>query len=124
MISVDLGAIWARITPGGAGFRMETPSGVAAVKGTEFYGVVGSNGLTTIIGIRGLVELLNDFGSVMVGAGQTGTAKKDHLPELFPTQQLNDWANEAGGLKELEIEFINEQAESKTLKIQYREQVR
>ncbi|MBN1540936.1 FecR domain-containing protein [candidate division KSB1 bacterium] len=120
-IAVDLGAIWARITPGGAGFRMETPSGVAAVKGTEFYGIVGPDGVTIIIGIRGLIELFNETGSVLVGAGQTGTATKDQIPELQMTQQLDNWAEEDNLVRELEIEFQNEKSETKTLKIRYRE---
>ncbi|HNR68637.1 MAG TPA: FecR family protein [bacterium] len=119
-IAVDLGAIWARITPGGAGFRMETPSGVAAVKGTEFYGIVGQDGLTTIIGIRGLIELFNDMGSILVGAGQKGSAKKDQLPTLEPGEDYDDWANDTEQIDELEIEFQNEQAETKILKIKYR----
>ena len=104
-LSMSIGAIWAQINPGGAGFRMETPSGVAAVKGTEFYTIIDQFGLMTIICVDGLVELFNELGSVLVGKNWTGTLNKNEAPNLFETQNLDDWAHLDDGQQKLEIEF-------------------
>ena len=118
-IKLDLGSIWSRITSGGAAYRLETPSGVAAVKGTIFYTMVDQNGLTTVIGIEGIVELFNNLGSVEVGQGTTGLLSKSETPTLTPTTTYEDWATEDGETMLLEIELENDKNESKTLKIRF-----
>ncbi|NOZ57549.1 MAG: hypothetical protein GXO73_12265, partial [Calditrichaeota bacterium] len=75
-IFMEVGQLWAKVTKGQTDFRVETPSGVAAVKGTEFYGMVDRDGTFTVIGIQGLVELFNRYGSVMVGPGKTGRVRR------------------------------------------------
>jgi hypothetical protein len=120
-LAMDVGQMWAKVNPKGAGFRLETPSGVAAVKGTEFYGVVDSFGNTTIIGIDGLVELLNEFGSVLVGKGQTGQITKGEKPDVGGSGQFDDWSDmdQKEGL--IEIEFENADGMKKQLEIEYRQ---
>jgi hypothetical protein len=118
-IAMTLGSLWAKIVPGGGGFQMETPSGIAAVKGTEFYAMVDSEGNTSIIGINGLVELFNELGSVMVSMGKTGTLGKNTQPKLETTQTFDDWADPESDYSELELEFENKESEKKSLKIRY-----
>ncbi len=120
-LMLALGSLWSKIKPGGAGFKVETPSGVAAVKGTEFYTIVDDEGTTRIIGITGIVELLNDLGSVLVKAGQTGILPPDESPDVTETDSFEDWANkDQKENRQLEIEFKDESSDKKTLKIEYR----
>ncbi len=74
-LQVDFGELWARIQkqPEGAGYRIETPTAVAAVKGTEFFVRVDETG-TTIITTDGVIEFFNDVGTVEIPAGFTGSA--------------------------------------------------
>lgn len=121
-IFMSLGQMWARVTGGQTDFRVETPSGVAAVKGTEFYGSVEQDGTFTVIGISGLIELFNQFGSVLVHQGETGTVRQGQAPTVQPTQEYEDWAAEEGDQeKEIEIEFEDASGRKKTLRIRYRE---
>jgi hypothetical protein len=73
-LQVDFGELWARIQkqPEGAGYRIETPTAVAAVKGTEFFVRVDETG-TTIITTEGVIEFFNDVGTVEIPAGFTGS---------------------------------------------------
>lgn len=119
-LAMEFGEIWTRVTPGGAGFRLETPSGVAAVKGTEFYALTDRSGHTTIIGIEGFVEFFNELGSVLIGKGQTGSAAKGDKPSLSPTQSFEDWAKQ-DVVDELDIEFQNSEGAKKHLKIKYKQ---
>jgi len=119
-LMMDVGQMWARVTPGGAGFRLETPSGVAAVKGTEFYGITDAAGVTMILGIEGFVEFFNDLGTVLVGKGQTGQAAKGDKPSLSPTQPFDDWAK-TETIEELDMEFKNPEGVNKHLKIRYKQ---
>lgn len=119
-IFMNLGQLWARINPKGGGFQVETPSGVAAVKGTEFYLFRDETGQMTVIGIRGLVELFNDLGKVMVGKGQTGTLKKGVKPTLKKTVKVDDWAKEGSDENEMQIEFEDKDGVKKNLKIRYK----
>jgi len=69
-IELEFGEVWARVTRGqGANFRVQTPSGVAAVKGTEFIVRVGLDGVTTVMTLDGIVEFFNDAGRVDVTRG-------------------------------------------------------
>jgi hypothetical protein len=71
-VALDAGTLWAKVTRGPArSFQVQTPAGVAAVKGTEFIVSVGPNGETTVITLEGTVEFFNQGGSADVGAGKT-----------------------------------------------------
>jgi hypothetical protein len=120
-LSLNVGQMWAKVNPSGAGFRIETPSGVAAVKGTEFYTLVDELGNTMVIGIKGLLELFNQLGSIMVGEGQTGRMSKTNAPTVETTESYDDWAQIGGDEKSLSIEFDSEDGTTKKdLKIRYR----
>ena len=54
---------------------VETPSALAAIRGTDWEMVVDEDGTSTLTVLSGEVLLSNDQGSVSVGAGEQGQAK-------------------------------------------------
>jgi hypothetical protein len=116
---VSVGELWSKVTPHGAGYRVETPSGVAAVKGTEFYTVVDNLGQTFIFGVEGLVQLLNELGEALVGKGQMGFSKKGEKPSSSSGGNIPDWAL-ADEEQDLNIEFQNSDGQKKNLKIRFK----
>ena len=120
-ISCTFGNFWIKVTKQNAKMVVETPSGMAAVKGTEFYCIVDAEGNTQIIVIEGVVQLLNKLGEILVRAGQTGKLTKNGAPVVFntdPNSFLN-WANDDQGSKELQFEFQDSNGNRKNLKIIY-----
>jgi len=122
-LTVDAGELWAKISKGGGGYRLETPSGVAAVKGTEFYLLVAEDGSATAVVLEGIVELMNSLGTALVGSGQTGTMRRGEPPGTLPSQEVPDWGGEAVGVIEqegmLRIEFQDESGAKRYLVIKY-----
>jgi hypothetical protein len=121
-ILLNLGEIWARVAQGQADFRVETPSGVAAVKGTEFYATMDAEGTFTVIAVSGLLELSNQFGSAFLRAGETGQMRKGEPPSVTPTTGYEDWAREQPGEEEIEIEFEDSSGGKKILRIRLQPQ--
>jgi len=120
-IVMELGELWAKVTKGSAPFRVETPSGVAAVKGTIFYTALTADGKMFIICLDGVVELINSLGSVLVNAGQTGVCAPNMMPESHSStpDEMPNWANDSEGNGDLEIEFQDQNGQKKKLKIRY-----
>lgn len=100
---------------------VETPSGVAAVKGTEFYGIVDADGNTQIIVIEGIVQLMNKLGEILIEAGQTGKLTKNGAPVAFNTDpnSVLSWAREDRNGNELKFEFQDSNGNKKYLKLLY-----
>lgn len=74
-LELEFGELWARVSPqNGRSFQVQTPSGVAAVKGTEFVVRVDANGVTTVLTFEGAVDFFNGAGTVSVEAGRQTTA--------------------------------------------------
>ncbi|RPI01311.1 MAG: hypothetical protein EHM72_06805 [Calditrichaeota bacterium] len=118
---ITVGQVWIKIFPRGSGFRMVTPSGVAAVRGTEFYAYVADLGRTTIFGIEGEVELYNYQGKVSVTEGKMGEIKRDEAPTISDAVTVNRWAEDDDTSQSLEIEFMDDQGKLKTFKLRYEE---
>lgn len=120
-IVCSLGNFWVKVSQQKSKLLVETPSGVAAVKGTEFYGVVDSEGNTTIVVIDGIVQLLNKLGEVLVKAGQSGRLTKNGAPVVFQTDPNSgfNWAGDDKGDQELKFEFQDSDGNKKNLKIMY-----
>ena len=117
---MGVGEVWAKVKEGSA-FELETPAGVAAVKGTEFYGQVLEDGSLIVVGIIGFVELRNALGAILIGAGKTGTMSKDKTPESKDTQNFYEWAKELKIEEELEFEFEDQNGSKEHLKIKFKE---
>jgi ferric-dicitrate binding protein FerR (iron transport regulator) len=99
-LELELGEVWARVNRRqGAEFRIQTPAGVAAVKGTEFLVRVDSAGGVTVITLEGVVEFFNQAGRTEVSAGErTSAASQSEAPEAGAAspEELRE-AEAAGG---------------------------
>ena len=60
-------------------YEVETPSSVASVRGTEFD-VLTEDGTDTYVGYEGLIEIMNQFGSVLLRQLQMSTFGKGEAP--------------------------------------------
>ena len=120
-IKFAIGQIWVKVNKQKAGFTVETPSGIAAVKGTEFYCLVDEEGNTMVIGIKGIISLMNDLGEILIKAGETGLATKLSAPTVQQTDgsQIPDWIQGDDMEKYLEFEFQDGEGNKKNLKINY-----
>ena len=122
---MGLGHMWAKVNPKGAGFRLETPSGVAAVKGTTLAADVTLD-KTEIKVLIGLV--LASIGDIVeeVGAGQMATLEGGKITVVGMTEEQKrrlqeEWEELSEGEHELEIEYQDDAGNKKTLKIKYKE---
>lgn len=99
-LQLEFGEVWARVNRrNGSEFRIQTPAGVAAVKGTEFLVRIDSAGGTTVITLEGVVEFFNQAGRTDVAAGQRASAgSQSDAPEAGrATRDELRRAEEAGG---------------------------
>lgn len=85
-MQLEFGEVWARVNRrDGAEFRVQTPAGVAAVKGTEFLVRVDADSTTTVITLEGVVEFFNQAGRTDVTAGRKAEARSQtDAPEATP----------------------------------------
>ena len=125
-IYMEVGQAWVHVSPQVASdFRIETPTGVAAVKGTEFYTIVDQMGNMTIIATKGIVELMNQLGSVLVHAGEAGHIEGKGQPKVRNAKpdEIPGWGKQKGPEEGnvLEIEFEDKNGVKKHLKIRYKE---
>lgn len=120
---MSLGEIWVKIKKPKADFLVETPTGVAAVKATEFYLLIDEWGRTVVFGMEGLVKLMNDFGFVLVGKGQMGISSGTDKPTVGPSDpgKTPDWAKGKEEEQQLEFEFQDQNGNRKKLRINYKE---
>jgi hypothetical protein len=99
-LELEFGEVWARVNRrDGAEFRVQTPAGVAAVKGTEFLVSVDSAGATLVVTLEGVVEFFNPAGRTDVAAGERASAASpSDAPEAGPaTPEELRRAGDAGG---------------------------
>ncbi|MFQ5770665.1 MAG: FecR domain-containing protein [bacterium] len=118
-LSLAFGELWAKVTRQNTSMRVETPSGVATVKGTEFNALfVNDNFL--VYCQQGLIELFNQFGSMLLGENEMGRLIAGAPPERIQgdPNEIFDLSDEDEGLK-LEIEFEDEAGNKKKLIIDF-----
>ncbi|MBN2008457.1 FecR domain-containing protein [candidate division KSB1 bacterium] len=117
----NLGEIWVKVAKQQSAFEVETPSGMATVKGTEFYEIVERNSRSIIICIEGSILFANKLGDVLVKAGETGEATPDSAPKKHKTQsdEIPTWARDGGDTGKLEFEFEDVDGKKKLIKIDY-----
>ena len=77
-----MGHLWAKIRKldRGQELEIETPSAVAAIKGTELELKVLPDGKVQLVVWDGLVDFFNSHGKVVVRASQESTSAKDQIP--------------------------------------------
>ncbi len=92
-LQLMLGHLWAKISKQENQLEIETPTAVAAIKGTQLELMFGPDGQTTLIVWDGLVNLNNALGQILVHAAQQGVAGKGQAPVLKPIdlKTLNQW---------------------------------
>lgn len=127
-LELEFGEVWARVNRrDGAEFRVQTPAGVAAVKGTEFVVRVDSAG-ATVITLEGVVEFFNDAGRTDVTAGQRAAASSaSDAPMAAPAspeelRQADDVGGEDGASSSagtwVEVQLQDANGRTRTLMLQ------
>jgi hypothetical protein len=99
-LELEFGEVWVRVTRReGTTLRVQTPAGVAAVKGTQFLVRVDSAGGTTVVTLEGVVEFFNQAGRTDVAAGEQASAdSQSDAPQARPaTPEELRKADESGG---------------------------
>jgi ferric-dicitrate binding protein FerR (iron transport regulator) len=84
-LELEFGELWARVTAQQRerGFQVQTPSGVAAVKGTVFVVRVDAQGNTTVLTFDGAVDFFNNAGLITIEGGRkASSANNNDLGEL------------------------------------------
>lgn len=107
-------------------FKIATPTSVASVKGTEFWVISDESSGDQVIGLSGLVELLNQMSgqSVMVGSNQTGFSMPGGEVDVTQTQPESVPEDEEEGegaeLNQLRFEYRNSDGSIREVIIDYR----
>jgi hypothetical protein len=84
-LTLELGEVWARVNRRDrTTLRVQTPAGVAAVKGTEFLVRVDEQGVTTVLTLEGVVEFFNRAGRVDLTAGSKVVVDSASAPRVQP----------------------------------------
>lgn len=126
-VSMDFGTIKAEINPLREGeFRIATPVSVMAVKGTDFWVKSSHDQGDQVIGLSGLVEVVNNLtgSAVTVGANQTGISQADGTLDVMPTKdnELLDLPEDTEKTPEgtiIRIPFTSPDGETKTLILEF-----
>jgi hypothetical protein len=122
-IKILLGDLWSKITKKKSIFEFETPSAVAAVKGSS--GEVSADaGQTCIQWSEGKLAVSNDLGSQMMGALQQMCVAKGFAPPAPApwTPPASSWSSSLGGVEAatLQVKVKDADGSEKTLVIEYR----
>jgi hypothetical protein len=125
-LSMNYGQLKAEVSKQRKGeFRISTPTSVASVKGTDFWIISDPNSGDKIIGLSGIIELMNQITgyTTTVGANQTGISLPDGSidtqvtnPDDIPEDELL----EEKEIQQMKIQFQNSRGESKNIIIEYR----
>lgn len=116
-LTLGFGEIWAKVTKQDTEMRVETPSGVATVKGTEFNALFNEENNDFIIFCReGLMELFNQYGQMLLGADEIARMRPGTPPERMQVDpdSIFELDGEEGGM-ELRIDFEDEDGNPKSL---------
>jgi hypothetical protein len=136
-VQLDVGELWARVTRGEGErrFQVQTPVGVAAVKGTDFIVRVAADGTTTVITLEGVVEFFNAGGTADVNEGNLVTVAtandapqpRETRPEDLADLQglIEDDAASADDRVQVEVTVTDPDGRSRTIVMELpREQAR
>ena len=83
-MELQRGEAWFRTKNPRSGLTVTTPAAAAAIRGTEINVRVGAQGESVLTVVEGSVEFFNPQGSIVVNAGEEGTA----LPGQPPTKRV------------------------------------
>ena len=125
-INLDSGTIRAQVGKQKRGdFVISTSVSVASVKGTDFWLISDQKVGDSVIGLEGIVSLLNQISgeTLDVTSGFTGLSSMDGSLQSFKTDPKTipeDPVGSAGDSKKLIIEFQDASGKKKTLIIDYK----
>src|SRR5687768_3885443 len=80
ILNLNAGRSWVQSKSAPRGLIMETPSALAAIRGTDWEMAVDEAGRATLSVFSGEVELYNDLGTVLVGPNEQALAEKGRAP--------------------------------------------
>lgn len=102
-LRVDRGKIWVRLRralTGRSKFEVETPTVVAAVRGTVFSVAVAENGATEVEVLEGQVKVTGTEGAegTLTGGSQTrlGSGQRSVATRPLTLEELESWREEVG----------------------------
>src|SRR6478736_6755290 len=75
-VNLNAGRSWMQSKSAPQNLRVETPTAVAAIRGTDWEMAVEPDGKSTLSVFSGEVDLSNEFGSVNVRRGEQAVAEK------------------------------------------------
>ncbi len=128
-IDMDMGELFTtldkEIMGDGAEFKVGTPSGVVAVRGTEFNVAVDKEGKAKVNVLDGVVAIINDLGEVLAEAGFAVDLLQGVQLELLEfdigefKKNLDAWKDQisVGAVKEKLMNQLNEQKDKLKEKI-------
>jgi tetratricopeptide (TPR) repeat protein len=79
-VNLNAGRSWMQSKSAPQNLRVETPTAVAAIRGTDWEMAVEPDGKSTLSVFSGEVDLSNEFGSVNVRRGEQAVAEKGKAP--------------------------------------------
>lgn len=123
---LQIGNVFTSVRADKGDLEIETPTTVASVKGTEGFVTVYDDGKTTVIVLKGSIEVYNKLSGEThtVTAGNSCDSDDAGNIDTYPTPEIDpDWidAIEGASLDELdtfEIEMIREDGEKRTIEIE------
>ncbi len=121
-IFCTVGNFWIKAAKQTNQMLVETPSGVAAIKGSAATFTV-TPAETKIVVSDGVFELFNTYGKILIQAGETGKITREGQPIKYKsTPEEQQGAQDDGGFLENEIRLeFEKDSQTKTLKIKYKE---
>ena len=123
-INMDVGTIRATVNRQNSNFVIQTPTSVASVKGTDFWMITDPVDGDLVIGLEGIVSLINnETGSeVDVIGGTSGISTPDGDLAVEETEESSipdDPTDQGGQQSEIKIYFEGPNGEQKVLIIDY-----
>jgi ferric-dicitrate binding protein FerR (iron transport regulator) len=123
-IWMDAGQLWAKVTKAESPhFRVETPTSVAAVKGSEFYDIEEEGRGNILFALSGRYAYGNEHGEVELLGGRTGRSDGNSPPSSRATRP-EELPGFGGGLrayggqdKVIRVELIDEEGREQVLVI-------
>ncbi|MEL6567585.1 MAG: FecR domain-containing protein [Pseudomonadota bacterium] len=94
-LQLDAGRLWSRASRPEQGVIIETPTATAAIRGTDWFMEVASDGTSRLVVLDGEVRFFNDLGELQVNAGAAAVARPGQAPEfelLVISQDRPRWA--------------------------------
>ena len=123
-INMDAGTIRAKVSKQNTDFVIQTPTSVASVKGTDFWMITDPVSGDQVIGLEGLVGLVNNETGeeVDITEGMTGMSTPDGQVDVVETDQNtipDDPDDEVEGPSQVRIYLEGPNGEQKALIIDY-----